>query len=499
VLRSGDLKGLRVALIVTSAVVMSAATSATVGAATGPGAPTALRQINLHGNTMKAGTWMVHGQFTASMTAVGNGGWLHAEIEVVPFGTAFTGTATERGKAQKLTSGSAGTMTVSVSNLADGAYAWQARIVDAKGDASAWLPFATTGPAVRVDGTAPAAPHIASSTDKRGQWTRANNEQFSWSAHDAGSGIAGYSYRLTSTASATHKLAGGTTAATYTGTADGHWYFHVWAKDAAGNWSSPAVFPFIVYRSAPRVDFGRPETRHFNPYKNRDAWPFHLSRRANVKIALLRSHDKYTVRTFNLGSVGSGKHSFQWHARNKHNRIMPRGWYWIRIHTSDALGNSKTFSSPGVWLTPRKPRYPYVREPGRHIVISLSKEALYAYNGQKLKLQTLVTTGNPALRTPTGHFGIFAKYSPFEFISPWPEGSPYYYAPSWVHYAMEFDSGGYFIHDAPWRTVYGPGSDGPGQPGTNYGGTHGCVNVPLKAERWLYHWAGIGTVVDIIN
>ncbi len=82
-----------------------------------------------------------------------------------------------------------------------------------------------------------------------------------------------------------------------------------------------------------------------------------------------------------------------------------------------------------------------------------------------------MTTGNPQLPTVLGHFKIFAKFSPFTFISADPPGSPDWYAPSPVSYAMEFQSAGYFIHDAPWRSVYGPGSNGPGQPGTNYGGS----------------------------
>ena len=150
-------------------------------------------------------------------------------------------------------------------------------------------------------------------------------------------------------------------------------------------------------------------------------------------------------------------------------------------------------------VDPFRPKLLFVWEKGSHIVVSLTKEPLYAYNGDKLVMNTLVTTGNPALPTPTGHFTIFAKFHPFEFISPWPQGSPYYYPPSWTSYAMEFQSEGYFIHDAPWRTVYGPGSNGPGTPGTNYGGTHGCVNVPYKPARFLFYWASIGTPVDIVS
>ena len=50
---------------------------------------------------------------------------------------------------------------------------------------------------------------------------------------------------------------------------------------------------------------------------------------------------------------------------------------------------------------------------------------------------------------------------------------------------MLYDDGGYFIHDAPWRTVYGPGAN-------VTSGTHGCVNVPLSTTALLYEWAAVG-------
>jgi lipoprotein-anchoring transpeptidase ErfK/SrfK len=60
-----------------------------------------------------------------------------------------------------------------------------------------------------------------------------------------------------------------------------------------------------------------------------------------------------------------------------------------------------------------------------------------------------------------------------------------------MSYAMLFIDGGYFIHDAPWRSDYGVGA--------NYrSGTHGCVNVPAAAEAWLYAWAPVGTAVTVL-
>jgi lipoprotein-anchoring transpeptidase ErfK/SrfK len=136
----------------------------------------------------------------------------------------------------------------------------------------------------------------------------------------------------------------------------------------------------------------------------------------------------------------------------------------------------------------------------QRILISLSQQKLWAYDGNQLFLSSLVTTGNRALPTPTGVFHILGKFHPFTFRSPWPKSSPFYYPPSPTQWAMLFREGGYFIHDAPWRSAFGPGTNAQlGKPGQNYTGTHGCVNVPSDVARRLFAWAQIGTAVQIVN
>lgn len=133
----------------------------------------------------------------------------------------------------------------------------------------------------------------------------------------------------------------------------------------------------------------------------------------------------------------------------------------------------------------------------KRITINVGRERLRAWEGNRVVLVTPVTTGDRALPTPLGRFTVYAKFSPYTMVSPWPRGDWRWYPPSWMNFAMEFAQG-YFIHDAPWRSVYGPGSNSGTQPGTNYGGTHGCVNVPYSAMRFLYSWATPGTVVRIV-
>jgi len=127
---------------------------------------------------------------------------------------------------------------------------------------------------------------------------------------------------------------------------------------------------------------------------------------------------------------------------------------------------------------------------GKLILISLSRQVLTAYQDGTPVLTTYVATGRPALPTPPGVYHIFAKYSPYKMISPWAYGSPYWYPPSWTNWAMEFAGGGYFIHDAPWRSWYGPGSN-------IYNGTHGCVNVPYSPMSFLWGWTPMGTTVVV--
>ncbi|GHO41935.1 L,D-transpeptidase family protein [Ktedonospora formicarum] len=138
---------------------------------------------------------------------------------------------------------------------------------------------------------------------------------------------------------------------------------------------------------------------------------------------------------------------------------------------------------------------------GKSIVVNLSQQRLYAYVNGKQVYTTLVTTGRPELPTPTGTFRIFVKLHPTTFYSSYPIGSPYYYAPTYINYALEFQYGGYFLHDSWWRNNYGPGTqyphhDSSGNPSANFG-SHGCINMPVSAAAWLYNWAPIGTTVKI--
>lgn len=136
---------------------------------------------------------------------------------------------------------------------------------------------------------------------------------------------------------------------------------------------------------------------------------------------------------------------------------------------------------------------------GQLILVSLSQQWLFAYQDHQLVYRTAITSGMPQLPTPTGAFHVQWHEQNVTFYSPWPIGSPYYYTPEHINYAMYFLDNGYYIHDAPWRETFGYGTNYPHtEPdGTTATGSHGCVNVPTGAMSWIYRWARNGATIVI--
>ena len=83
------------------------------------------------------------------------------------------------------------------------------------------------------------------------------------------------------------------------------------------------------------------------------------------------------------------------------------------------------------------------------------------------------------------------RKSPTQFTSTEPPGSPYWYPPTPIHYAILYHSDGYFVHDAWWRVNFGPGSQFPhydtgGDESFAGNGSHGCINMPENDAAWVY-------------
>lgn len=128
-------------------------------------------------------------------------------------------------------------------------------------------------------------------------------------------------------------------------------------------------------------------------------------------------------------------------------------------------------------------------------VVSISQRHLWACHNQQAVYNTPVITGMEnfeADKTPVGTFHIYAKLTNTTLRGSDSTGSwndPVYY---WMPY---FDNqyGTYGFHDATWRKDSEFGHVDP----HSSNASHGCVELPLGASKWLYNWAEVGTTVTV--
>lgn len=123
---------------------------------------------------------------------------------------------------------------------------------------------------------------------------------------------------------------------------------------------------------------------------------------------------------------------------------------------------------------------------GKDIVIDLSEQHLYAYEGNTLVYSFVVSTGEPGLETQPGSYSVLNKL-PNAYASTWD-----LWMPNWlgIYWAGNLQNG---IHALPyysngWRLWEG------------YLGTpvsYGCVILGVNESQLLYDWAEVGTPVDI--
>lgn len=121
----------------------------------------------------------------------------------------------------------------------------------------------------------------------------------------------------------------------------------------------------------------------------------------------------------------------------------------------------------------------------KRIVIHLSQEMLYAYDGDTLFMQEPISTGLELTPTPIGRFTVYKKTPSRYMQGPIPGVSDQYYDLPGVPWNLYFTVGGAVIHGAYWHNHFG-------QPWS-----HGCVNLPPGQAQKLYEWAVLGTPVTV--
>src|SRR3989304_3965506 len=115
--------------------------------------------------------------------------------------------------------------------------------------------------------------------------------------------------------------------------------------------------------------------------------------------------------------------------------------------------------------------------PGKYIEIVLSKQTLYAFDGQTLVRSFLISSGVASHPSPVGMFAIYSK-SRSVLMS-----GPDYYLPN-VQWVNRF-YGPYSIHGTYWHSNFG------------HPMSHGCINATNGDAAFIYTWAPMGTPVVI--
>jgi hypothetical protein len=117
----------------------------------------------------------------------------------------------------------------------------------------------------------------------------------------------------------------------------------------------------------------------------------------------------------------------------------------------------------------------------RFIEVVLSEQKLYAWEGDRLFVETKISSGLPRTPTPTGEFRVWIKLRATKMSGG--TGRNYYYLPN-VPYVMFFYNDkvpkhkGYGLHGTYWHNDFGnPRS-------------HGCINLPTPLAKEIYEWAG---------
>jgi lipoprotein-anchoring transpeptidase ErfK/SrfK len=113
----------------------------------------------------------------------------------------------------------------------------------------------------------------------------------------------------------------------------------------------------------------------------------------------------------------------------------------------------------------------------RWVDVDLSSQTTYAYQGDQMVNQFVVSTGLWPHLTITGLYRIYVKYRYADM-----QGDDYY-LPN-VPYVMYFYKG-YGLHGTYWHNNFG------------HPMSHGCINLRIDDAGWLFNWAAVGTVISI--
>jgi hypothetical protein len=186
----------------------------------------------------------------------------------------------------------------------------------------------------------------------------------------------------------------------------------------------------------------------------------------------------------------------------------PRRGLWYRL-TDDLLHTHHHVQAshlrPILWDELR-PISLYVPPEEKRIQVSLVDQTLTAYEGERIVLQTKVSTGIPSkgpspngipTDTPSGRFRVQSKMPSRHMGDGQLTNDPEAYELPGVPWVSYFHKTGAAFHGTYWHDNFGRMM------------SHGCVNMRSEEAKWLYRWTmpvtgykdryrrGLGTLVEI--
>jgi len=165
----------------------------------------------------------------------------------------------------------------------------------------------------------------------------------------------------------------------------------------------------------------------------------------------------------------------------------PDGSAWYRLF--DELLELEYFAPafhfraiPDEEVTPISPDVPWE---AKRIEVSLETQSLKAYEGDRVVLDTKISSGIPGLApeggiptaTPTGHFNIASKMPSKHMGDGLLTVAPDAYTLPGVSWTSFFlTPPGYAFHGTYWHNNFGVQM------------SHGCVNMRTEEAKWLFRW-----------
>lgn len=147
-----------------------------------------------------------------------------------------------------------------------------------------------------------------------------------------------------------------------------------------------------------------------------------------------------------------------------------------------AIFNNKQVAIPS-FVAQKNPILPVLGDTTaeKKIYVDLTNQRLYAFEGENLIYDFLVSTGKWG-RTPTGVFTIWSKFRYTKMSGGSTALRTYYYLPN-VPFVMFFSndqvaaSRGFSLHGTYWHNNFG------------HPMSHGCVNMKTSEAELIYRWA----------